>query len=83
MNISNKELELLLEIENYLLNNTKDINIYLRLHNLNNRLLQLKVIRNEKAKNRVAIKRQYNKMYARSKREILQHERAIAKKEVK
>ncbi|MCI7555086.1 MAG: hypothetical protein MST00_06615 [Tenericutes bacterium] len=83
MNISNKELELLLEIENYLLNNTKDINIYLRLHNLNNRLLQLKAIRNEKAKNRVAIKRQYNKMYARSKREILQHERAIAKKEVK
>ena len=83
MNISNKELELLLEIENYLLNNTKDINIYLRLHNLNNRLLQLKAIRNKKAKNRVAIKRQYNKMYARSKREILQHERAIAKKEVK
>lgn len=76
MNISNKELELLLEIENYLLNNTKDINIYLRLHNLNNRLLQLKAIRNEKAKNKVAIKRQYNKMYARSKREILQHERA-------
>lgn len=76
MNISNKELELLLEIENYLLNNTKDINIYLRLHNLNNRLLQSKAIRNEKAKNRVAIKRQYNKMYARSKREILQHERA-------
>ena len=76
MNISNKELELLLEIENYLLNNTKDINIYLRLHNLNNRLLQSKAIRNEKAKNRVAIKRQYNKMYARSKREILQHKRA-------
>lgn len=76
MYISNEELELLLEIENYLWNNAKDINIYLKLHNLNSRLLQSKATRNERAKNRVAIKRQYNKMYARSKKEILQHERA-------
>lgn len=50
MNISNEELELLLEVENYLWNNAEDINIYLRLHNLNSRLLQSKAIRNEKAK---------------------------------
>lgn len=56
MNISNEELGLLLEIENYLLNNEKDINIYLRLHNLNSKLLQAKATRNERAKNRVAIK---------------------------
>lgn len=50
MNISNEELELLLEVENYLWNNAEDINIYLRLHNLNSRLLQSKAIRNERAK---------------------------------
>lgn len=50
MNISNEELELLLEVENYLWNNAEDINIYLRLHNLNSRLLQSKAIRNERTK---------------------------------
>lgn len=50
MNISNEELELLLEVENYLWNNAEDINIYLRLHNLNSRLLQSKAIKNERAK---------------------------------
>jgi hypothetical protein len=50
MNISNEELELLLEVENYLWNNAEDINIYLRLHNLNSRLLQSKATRNERTK---------------------------------
>lgn len=50
MNISNEELELLLEVENYLWNNAEDINIYLRLHNLNSRLLQSKAIKNERTK---------------------------------
>lgn len=50
MNVSNEELELLLEVENYLWNNAEDINIYLRLHNLNSRLLQSKAIKNERAK---------------------------------
>ena len=50
MNISNEELELLLEVENYLWNNAEDINIYLKLHNLNSRLLQSKAIKNERTK---------------------------------
>ena len=50
MNISNEELELLLEVENYLWNNAEDINIDLKLHDLNSRLLQSKAIRNERTK---------------------------------
>lgn len=54
MFISNKELELLLEIEGYLYNDNSDIS--LRLSKLNNRLLKEKETRNKKAKNRVAKK---------------------------
>lgn len=78
MFISNKELELLLEIEGYLYNDNSDIS--LRLSKLNDRLLKEKETRNEKAKNRVAKKRQDNKMYARSKKETLLHKNAMEKR---
>ena len=81
MNISNKELELLLGIEKYLWNDVyndeKGFSLYLQLYQLNEKLVKAKELRNKKAKNRVAMKRQDNKMYARSKKEILQHEKAI------
>lgn len=77
MNISNKELELLLEIEKHLWDDEKGFSLYLQLYQLNEKLVKAKELRNKKAKNRVAMKRKDNKMYARSKKEILQHEKAI------
>ena len=102
MYISNKDLEILQEIELYLYNINKDtitqldnnfiakvedikdryaMELYLRLYSINEKLLQEKKRLNEANWNRIEKKRQENKMYGRSKKEIEQHERAIAKKQ--
>ena len=98
MYISNKDLEILQEIELYLYNinkdtitqldnnfiaKTKDIKdmyameLYLRLYSINEKLLQEREKSNKANWNRIAKKRQENKMYGRSEKEILAHERAI------
>lgn len=103
MYISNKDLEILQEIELYLYNINKDtitqlnnnfiakaenvkdmyaMELYLKLYSINEKLLQERKQTNKANWNRIAIKRQENKMYGRSKKEKEQHERAIAKKEV-
>lgn len=69
MNVSKEELELLVEIERYLWNEDKNMSLYLRLHEFNEKLIQAREIRNKKAKIRIATKRKDNKMYARSKKE--------------
>lgn len=104
MYISNKDLEILQEIELYLYNINKDtitqldnnfiakadklkdmyaMELYLKLYSINEKLLQERKKSNKANWNRIAKKRQENKMYGRSKKEIEQHKRAIAKKEVK
>ena len=104
MYISNKDLEILQEIELYLYNINKDtitqldsnfiakakdikdmyaMELYLKLYSINEKLLQERKKSNKANWNRIAKKRQENKMYGRSKKEIEQHERAIAKKEGK
>ena len=104
MYISNKDLEILQEIELYLYNINKDtitqldnnfiakaenvkdmyaMELYLKLYSINEKLLQERKTSNKATWNRIAKKRQENKMYGRSKKEIEQHKRAIAKKEVK
>lgn len=104
MYISNKDLEILQEIELYLYNINKDtitqldnnfiakadklkdmyaMELYLKLYSINEKLLQERKKSNKANWNRIAKKRQENKMYGRSKKEKKQHERAIAKKEVK
>lgn len=104
MYISNKDLEILQEIELYLYNINKDtitqldsnfiakakgikdmyaMELYLRLYSINEKLLQEREKSNKANWNRIAEKRQENKMYGRSKKEKEQHERAIAKKEGK
>ena len=101
MYISNKDLEILQEIELYLYNINKDtitqldnnfiakadklkdmyaMELYLKLYSINEKLLQKRKKSNKANWNRIAKKRQENKMYGRSKKEIEQHERAIAKK---
>lgn len=103
MYISNRDLEILQEIELYLYNinketitqldnnfiakaeNVKDMyamELYLRLYSINEKLLQERKKTNKANWNRIATKRQENKMYGRSKKEKEQHEKAIAKKEV-
>ena len=101
MYISNKDLEILQEIELYLYNINKDtitqldnnfiakvedikdryaMELYLKLYSMNEKLVQERKKSNKANWNRIAKKRQENKMYGRSKKEIEQHERAIAKK---
>ena len=98
MYISNKDLEILQEIELYLYNINKDtitqldnnfmakvenvkdmyaMELYLKLYSINEKLLQERKKSNKANWNRIAKKRQENKMYGRSKKEIEQHERAI------
>ena len=98
MYISNKDLEILQEIELYLYNINKDtitqidnnfmakvenvkdmyaMELYLKLYSINEKLLQERKKSNKANWNRIAKKRQENKMYGRSKKEILAHERAI------
>ena len=98
MYISNKDLEILQEIELYLYNVNKDtitqldnnfmakvenvkdmyaMELYLKLYSINEKLLQGRKKSNKANWNRIAKKRQENKMYGRSKKEILAHERAI------
>lgn len=63
--------------------NIKDMyamELYLKLYSINERLLQKREKSNKANWNRIAIKRQKDKMYGRSKKEKEQHERAIAKK---
>ena len=98
MYISNKDLEILQEIELYLYNINKDtitqldnnfiakaenvkdmyaMELYLKLYGINEKLLQERKKSNKANWNRIAKKRQENKMYGRSKKEILAHKRAI------
>ena len=98
MHISNKDLEILQEIELYLYNINKDtitqldnnfmakvenvkdmyaMELYLKLYSINEKLLQKRKKSNKANWNRIAKKRQENKMYGRSKKEVLAHERAI------
>lgn len=63
--------------------NIKDMyamELYLKLYSINEKLLQKRKKSNKANWNRIAIKRQKDKMYGRSKKEKEQHERAIAKK---
>ena len=97
MYISNKDLEILQEIELYLYNINKDtitqlddnfiakvedikdryaMELYLKLYSINEKLLQERKKSNKANWNRIAKKRQENKMYGRSKKEKEQHERA-------
>ena len=97
MYISNKDLEILQEIELYLYNINKDtitqldnnfiaksdklkdihaMELYLKLYSINEELLQKSKKSNKTNWNRIAKKRQENKMYGRSKKEKEQHERA-------
>lgn len=97
MYISNKDLEILQEIELYLYNINKDtitqldnifiaetknvkdmyaMELYLKLYSINEKLLQKRKKSNKANWNRIAKKRQENKMYGRSKKEKEQHERA-------
>lgn len=97
MYISNKDLEILQEIELYLYNINKDtitqldnifiaetknvkdmyaMELYLELYSINEKLLQERKKSNKANWNRIAKKRQENKMYGRSKKEKEQHERA-------
>lgn len=90
MYISNKDLEILQEIELYLYNINKDtitqldniftaetknvkdmyaMELYLKLYSINEELLQKRKKSNKENWNRIAKKRQENKMYARSKKE--------------
>ena len=90
MYISNKDLEILQEIELYLYNINKDtitqldnnfiakadklkdmyaMELYLKLYSINEKLLQERKKSNKANWNRIAKKRQKNKMYARSKKE--------------
>jgi hypothetical protein len=99
--ISNKDLEILQEIELYLYNINKDtitqldnnfiaetknvkdmyaMELYLKLYSINEELLQKRKKSNKANWNRIAKKRQENKMYGRSKKEILAHKRAIEKR---
>ena len=60
--------------------NVKDMyamELYLKLYGINEKLLQERKKSNKTNWNRIAKKRQENKMYGRSKKEILAHERAI------
>ena len=98
MYISNKDLEILQEIELYLYNINKDtitqldnnfiakaenvkdmyaMELYLKLYSINEKLLQGRKKSNKANWNRIAKKRQENKMYGRSKKEILAHKIAI------
>ena len=76
-------LELLVEIEKYLWNEDKNMSLYSRLHEFNEKLIQTREIRNKKSKIRIAIKRKDNKMYARSKKEKERHEQAKRRKNEK
>ena len=77
------------QLDNNFIAKTKDIKdmyameLYLKLYSINEKLLQERKKSNKANWNRIAKKRQENKMYGRSKKEIEQHKRAIAKKDVK
>ena len=81
MHITNEDLKLLLEVESYLWdNNNNNTEMYLKLHKMNSKLMQDKETRNIKNTKKIAIKRQENKMYARSKKEIERHEKVKMRK---
>lgn len=83
MYITNEDLKLLLEVESYLWNNNNNnTEMYLKLHKMNSKLIQDKETKNIKNAKKIAIKRQENKMYARSKKEIERYEKAKKRKEV-
>lgn len=69
MFIKNEDLEILKEIELKLWNN-KDLDNYLKLFNLIEKLLQQKEKTNEKNWKRIKEKRKTNKNYARPKKEV-------------
>ena len=74
MNISNKDLELLQKIEVELWNT--DNKLYFELWRLNEKLITQKEEKNKKVAARIREARKTNKLYGRSKKEILQRCRA-------
>ena len=81
MYITNEDLKLLLEVESYLWNNNNNnTEMYLKLHKMNSKLIQDKETRNIKNTKKIEIKRQENKMYGRSKKEIERHEKVKMRK---
>ena len=68
MYISNKDLEILQEVELYLFR--RNTSLYLKLYGINEKLLKNKEENNKKNWSRIAKKRQKDKNYARSKKEI-------------
>lgn len=70
------------QLDNIFIAETKDIKdmyameLYLKLYSINEKLLQKRKKSNKANWNRIAKKRQENKMYGRSKKEKEQHERA-------
>lgn len=79
MYITKEDLKLLLEVEKYLWN-IGNTSLYLELFNLNERLLNERDTNNAKVKQRMYEKRKINKMYGRSKKEIMAHSNAIKKR---
>lgn len=81
MYISKADLELLLEIESYLWNKEKPLGLYFKLHDVNERLINDRERLNKKTKDRIAKKRENNKMYARSNKEIMAYQNAQKRRE--
>ena len=81
MYISKADLELLLEIESYLWNKEKPLSLYFKLHDVNERLINDRERLNKKTKDRIAKKRESNKMYARSNKEIMAYQNAQKRRE--
>lgn len=80
MYITKEDLKLLLEVEKYLWN-IGNTSLYLELFNLNERLLNERDANNAKVKQRMYEKRKTNKMYGRSKKEIMAHNNAVRQRE--
>ena len=57
MNITKEELKLLLEVESYLWNNNTSMELYLKIHNLNSKLLEQREERNKKVAKDIAFKK--------------------------
>ena len=71
MYLSNKDLKLLLTIENELWNSGS--NLYFDLWRLNEKMIEDKEKRNKKVAKRIKKKRKSNPLYGRSKKEIEQY----------
>lgn len=75
------------QLDNNFVANIKDLKdkyameLYIKLYSINDKLLKEREKGNNKAKINMANKRKNNKMYGRSKKEILAHKKAINNRE--